>query len=260
MLLGIFVGAVRGEAVVDGQDGLVGHDVARDAAGDMHRLKALAELAARDHRPARLVAVDDLQQRTEPVNGVPAHPAAGGVGPLARQRHLGPHGALAAGLDDPPGGLQQESDVGVQEVGAGCGHLAQAAVDRVHLLAGIEDVGHIDGRASHLQRQLQQHGDTALHVRRADAPQHIALDAGLGVVAGGHRVGVAGQHQPPLPAQVGAGHQIVADADHVEMAAAAVQRLLDQIGYAGLVETDRRHRYQVGRQQEGVTGHKAPVA
>ena len=59
--LGLGGGAVWGKAMVDGQDRLVGHDVARDAAGDMHRLEALTELAARDNRPARLVAVDDLQ-------------------------------------------------------------------------------------------------------------------------------------------------------------------------------------------------------
>ena len=193
------------------------------------------------------------------MNGVPAHPAAGSVGPLTRQRHLDPHGALAAGLDDPPGGLQQEGDVGVQKIGAGCGHLAQTAVNRVHLLAGIEDVGHIDYGERRIQRQFQQHGDAALHVRRADAPQHIALDAGLGVVAGGHRVGVSGQDQPPLPAQVGAGHQIVADADDIKVAAAVVQRLLDQIGNAGLVEADRRHRDQIGRQQEGVPSHQVLV-
>ena len=76
-------GAVGGEAVVERDHRAVGHDVARHAALDEHRLQRLAELAAVDDGPALLVVVERRQQPAGPVEGVASHPRAGGVGPGA---------------------------------------------------------------------------------------------------------------------------------------------------------------------------------
>ena len=97
--------------------GPVGHDVAGHAALDPHGLQRLAELAAVEHRPARLVGVERGEQRAEAVDGVGAHPRPGGVGPLAGERDVEPQRALAAGLDGAVGRLAEDGGVAGQQVG-----------------------------------------------------------------------------------------------------------------------------------------------
>ncbi len=79
------LGAVGGEAAVQGDGGEIGHDVAGHPAGHDHRLEGLAVLAALDDGPALLEAVDQAQEVTEAVDGVAAHPRPRRVGPLAAE-------------------------------------------------------------------------------------------------------------------------------------------------------------------------------
>ena len=95
----------------------VGDDVAGDAAFDHHRLHGLAVLAAVDDGPAALPPVDDRQQPPQPVDGVAPHPRASAVGAYALQRHLDPHRALTARFEDAVGGLTENRDVTVQQIG-----------------------------------------------------------------------------------------------------------------------------------------------
>ena len=50
-----------------------------------------------------------------------------------------------------------------------------------HLLAGVEDARDVDGRVgARAAASVEHHGEAALHVGRAQAPQHVALDARRG--------------------------------------------------------------------------------
>jgi hypothetical protein len=59
--LGLGLAAVGREAVVDGDHALVGQDVAGDAAADEDRVEALVVLQPVDHRLARLVGVEPVE-------------------------------------------------------------------------------------------------------------------------------------------------------------------------------------------------------
>ena len=166
MGLGLGRGAVGREAVVDEQHDLVGHHVAGHAALDADRLQRLAVLAAVDHRAALLVAVEVAEQPADPVDGVAAHPRAGGVGPGPPQHDPHAHGALAAGLDDAVGGLAEQGDVALQQVGPFLEEPLQAVEPGVDLLGLVEHLGHVDRGLRHGCGQRQHHREAGLHVRR----------------------------------------------------------------------------------------------
>ena len=117
MGLGLGGRAVGGEAVVDGDHGPVGHDVAGHAALDPDRLQRLAVLAAVEHRAPPLVAVEPLS--TRPRRWMALRPIHGRAvwarSPRSTIAH--PHRALAAGLDPAVGRLAEDGDVAGQQVG-----------------------------------------------------------------------------------------------------------------------------------------------
>ena len=77
--------------------------------------------AAVDHRLPRLVGRHAVEDRCQAVDGVGAHPGAGGVGPRPAQLHLELEHPLAAGLDAGAGRLAEDRHVAVQQIrGDGC--------------------------------------------------------------------------------------------------------------------------------------------
>jgi hypothetical protein len=66
--------AVGREAVVHGEHGLVGNDVAADATGDADRIEAFAIGQSVDVDGARLIGRQGRQRRCEVVDRVVAHP------------------------------------------------------------------------------------------------------------------------------------------------------------------------------------------
>ncbi len=142
--------------------------------------------------------------------------------PHAREADLESHGALAAGLEDRAGRFAEDGDVAGQQIRALVEQLAEAVVLRRDLLGRVEDVGDVDGGLGHGAGQLEHDGEPALHVRGPEAPQRVALDAGAVVAVDRDRVRVAGEHEAHAATEMGAGHEVVADA----------------------VELERRHRQQ----------------
>ena len=138
------LGAVGGEAVVEGDGGEVGDDVAGHAAGHHHRLEGLAVLAPLDDGPALLEAVDEAQELAQAVDGVAAHPRPRRVGPLPAQADLHPQRALAPGLQLAAGGLAEDRHVAGEQVGPVAQQVGQAVVLGGDLLARVEDVGDVD--------------------------------------------------------------------------------------------------------------------
>ena len=126
---------IRGVAVAQGQMHLVWDDVVRHTAVHANRLQGLAELTACDHRAALHEAVHELEQTSEPVNGVQPHPGPRRVRPLAPEAYSDAQHALTAGFDDGGGGLGQHRRVRDKNAGIGGLDLEQARVALLDLLA-----------------------------------------------------------------------------------------------------------------------------
>ena len=175
--LGFGTGAVRGVAVVDPHHGAVGHDIAGHAAFHMHGLERLAVPTAVHHGFAVRVRLEGRQQGAKTVHRVSPHPRPGGVGPDPGEGHLKTHRALASGLDCAGGRLSQDGDVAGQQFRCLGEELTKAVVEHRHLLAGVEDPGHVHRRFPDHAGQLQHHGQAALHVGRAQPPEDVPVEA-----------------------------------------------------------------------------------
>ena len=217
-----------------------------DTAVDEHGVERLAELQLVDDPGDRLVGHQPGQHLGGVVDGVVPLPRARRVRRDALGGHLGAQGALAAALDPGVGGLQEHGEVGVgDEVGPLLLHVQQAVVLRVDLLGLVEDERDVAAGLGHLVGDPQHHGDAALHVDGAPAPEH--LSPGGGDPAGGqvgrvgrqrHGVDVSGQHHPLVAAEVRACDDGVADAGHLEVRQVA-DRGLHGIRQGSFVEADR---------------------
>ena len=107
--------------------------------------------------------------------------------------------------------------------------------------------------SGHLLGQAEKDGDAALHVGRAETVEHVALDAGHGIVVGRHRVEVPGHDDAPVPALVGPGHDVEPDPFDVESGDAA-QPGLDGAGQSLLLEADGRDGHQRRRERQEIVG------
>ncbi len=188
---------------------------------------------------------------------VATHPRTRQVGPGAVQHHAEPQRALAARLDLAVGGLAEDRDVTVEQLGALLEQLQEPAVRRRDLLAGVEHVGDVDRGGRVTAGELEHHGEPGLHVGGADTPQHVALDARRRVVVRRHRVGVTGEHDPrgsaqgrardhvvahPIDRQVREGTQLRLDRIHQRPLGEALRGDGDQLG--GARQQVRRHHDQ----------------
>ena len=128
------------------------------------------------------------------------------------------------------------------------------------LLAGVEHPRHVHRRLGDTARQFEHDGQAALHVRRSQPPQDVAVDAGtLPVPSLGPRdgVSVAGEDQSVRPTESGPGDEVVANpidgqARHGTQAGLQVRHK------GGLVEADRRNVDQFGGEGEEVR-HGVPA-
>ena len=196
--------------MVDQERCLVGHHVAGHPSRDLDHLELLDVLAAVEHRPSAPIAGHGGQQRGKAVDGVPAGVGAGGMGPAPREGDADPHGALAAGLDDATGGLTQDGGVGDQQVGSLVPEVCEPVELLAHLLAGVEAPRHVHRGLGDGPGQVEEDGHAALHVGRTDAVEDVAFDAWLLVAPGrGDGVEMAGEEDPLLAPQIGAGHDVV---------------------------------------------------
>src|SRR3954451_11475623 len=212
----------------------------------------LGVLAPVDHRPTTFPSVEDRQQASQAVNGVAAHPRPRAVRPDAHERHVEAHRALAARFEHAVGRFAQDGDVAAQQLGPIAGDVPEAVVLAHDLLARVEHVRHVDRGLVDGRRQLELHGQTALHVGRAEAPQRVAVDAGAVIVVHRHRVGVAREHDAHGPAEIRTRDQIVLVPVHREPRRGPQLRL-EVVGDRLLVMTERRDVDQLGRQVEQIS-------
>ena len=202
---------------MDPQYGGIGNDVAGHPSLDRDRLDRLPVGAAVDRRGPGLVGGQGVEDRTEAMDRVATHPRASGVGSGTGQVDLDPQRSLATGLDQALGRLTQDGAVAGQQVRPLGPQLVEPVVLLGHLLPGVEHEAQVDRRVGHGPGQLEEDGQATLHVGRTDPPQGVAVDPGLGVAVGRNRVGVPGQDQPMVAAEIGPGHQIVADPGQLQM-------------------------------------------
>ena len=171
----------------------------------------------------------------------------GRVGPHPAQRELAP--AWCPGTRPrpaPPVGSPRTAASPASRSGRSCQQLEQAAVRAVHLLAGVEAPGHVDRRLGDAGGQVEHDGQATLHVRGAEAPQRVALEARRGVVVGRHRVEMPGEDEPRrAPRSVRA--TTLSPRRVTSSQGAAPQRVLDQVGQRPLLAADRRDGDQLGR-------------
>ena len=99
------------------------------------------------------------------------------MGPGPGEGHLETHRSLASGLDGAGGRLAEDGDVAGQQLRCLGEQLAQAVVGNGHLLAGVEDPGHVDRWFADHAGQLQHHRQATLHVRRAQSPEDVPIEA-----------------------------------------------------------------------------------
>ena len=116
---------------------------------------------------------------------------------------------------------------------------------RVDLLGLVEHERDVAAGLGHLVGDPQHHGDAALHVDGAPAPEHLSPGGADPTGRQVHRVGgqrhgvdVAGEHHALVTPEVGAGHDGVADAGHLEVREVA-QRGLHGIRQRAFVEAHR---------------------
>ena len=203
--------------MIDGDRRSIGHDVARRAAVDVHRLQTLVVAASLDLGLARLVRGQDRQQLPHAMDGVATHPRACGVRPCAAQRDDDAHRALTPRFEGHAGGFAEQRHVGRQQLGTFTLDRAQAVVLRRHFFALVEHERDVDRGLDDGAGELEHDRQPTFHVGRAEPPQRVAVDARGGVVVDGHGVGVTAEHHPVRPAELRAGDQVVADARHFEM-------------------------------------------
>ena len=148
--------------MVDPHHGAVRNHVAGHATLNVHRLERLAVTAAIHHRFTVRVSLKSGQQGAQPVDRIAPHPWPCRVGPGPGEGHLKTHRSLASGLDGAGGRLAKDGDVAGQQLRRLGKQLAQAGVGNGHLLAGVEDPGHVDrwfaDHAGQLQREPCPYG------------------------------------------------------------------------------------------------------
>ena len=140
-----------------------------------------------------------------------------------------PHRPLAAGLDQRARRLAEHGRIPRQELGPRLPQLEETALVAADLLTGVEAPGDVDRRLAHGRRQIEHDGEPSLHVRRADAPQGVAVEPRDLVAGRRDRVEVARQDETPAVAERGAGDDVVPDALDLEPGARR-ERLLDHVG------------------------------
>ena len=147
------------------------------------------------------------------MHGVAPHPRAGRVGPGAAQRH---HAAASCPGTRPRARRRSARPAGRRRppparAAARTGGRRPLCAGR-HLLAGVEHPGHVDGRVG--ARSAASSSMTASPPFMSAEPRPHSTSPsmrGVGVAVGRHRVEVAGDDQPQRSAEVGAGHDVVAD-------------------------------------------------
>ncbi len=106
--------------------------------------------------------------------------------------------AEAAGLDRVVGRLHHHDQLGLCNLTAFLEELRQRAFAGGELLASEEQVGEIKLRLGERSRQLDHHGEAALHIARTEPDHHAVLEHPWEVVLGRHRVEMTCEnHQRP---------------------------------------------------------------
>ena len=185
------------------------------------------------------------------MDGVAAHPRPRRVRTLPAQGDLHPQRALAPCLQLAAGGFAEDGHVAGEQVGPVADEVGEAVVLGGDLLARVEDVGDVDGGIGDGLGEGEHHRQAALHVGAAEAPQHVAVDAGVGVAVHRHGVGVAGEDHPHRTVEVGPGDEVGADPLDREVRLAA-ETGLEVIDERSLGVAHRRDRHQIGRGGEEV--------
>ena len=259
-LRGLFGGAAGGEAVVHLEAAAIGDHVAGNAALDAHRVETFAVFEAVDDDALGLEPRELVEQGTGPLNRVHAHPAARGVGALAVRRDPCAECAVAAALDGAVGGLAEDREVGVEELGVVAHGSPKAAQLRRDLLVVVPDPGEVDGGLGELDGEGELHGDAGFHVDGAATPDHRLPRRGVGLVAhgqvvvDGHRVEVAGDCDTTLAAQLGARNDGVPVSGDLQMGGALAQHVLDGIGDEPFVARYRGDIAQLAGEFDGAEG------
>ncbi|MEY5145439.1 MAG: 2,3,4,5-tetrahydropyridine-2,6-dicarboxylate N-succinyltransferase [Actinomycetota bacterium] len=178
------------------------------------------------------------------MNGVIAHPRAGGVCTHTTGSHHGTQGSLAAGFDTGIAWFTQHRRIGDEQFRSGLMDAAQTVVLAGDLLAFIKHSGDVAAELSFVQasERDEHRGHPAFHVARADsmncaASRRVGCDASAGIPRWRHCVEVAGDHDPLSGSGLSAGDDIVAeplDGKHGQRG----QCFLDRIGKAFFVMGD----------------------
>lgn len=132
--------SIRREAIVDGHDAFVGDHIARDTAGDVHGIEALAILESVDDRTPRLILTQALQDLTGRMHGVLAHPRTCTMRATTRCGHMHANRSLAARLDTGIRRLHENREIRREQLRLMVGEMLQAVELGRDLLALVEHV------------------------------------------------------------------------------------------------------------------------
>lgn len=233
-------------SVVDAHDGTVGNHVAGDAALDVHDLQRFDELTTVDDGFAGLVGGNGTERTCHTVDGVAPHPRASRVGPCPGEGDLESERTLATCLDRTVGWLTEDGAITFEQVGPFGEQFEQPVVLLSHFFTGIEHEGEVKGWFADRSSDLEETGEAAFHVGGPDTPERVVLDPSPTVRATdkivgfdhGNRVGVSDQKEALFATELGAGHQIVADAVDMQVIEGP-EFGLEPVDERALLERDR---------------------
>ena len=160
------------------------------------------------------------------------------MGAAAVGRDVDAEGAVASALDLGVGRLGQDREVGGEQLGPVGGEAAQPVECGLDLLVVVPDPGDVDGRLGELRGEREHDRAAALHVDGAAAPEDAVLASTRQVVVDRDGVDVARDHDPLCAAEVGAGDDRVAVADHLEVREPASAASIASASSASLPDTD----------------------
>ncbi len=250
--LGFVARAAGREAEVELRRGDRRDDVLCDPALDPHGAQHLAVDEPVELDVERLEAGQRRETVQELVNRVAAGPGPGGVGALAVELDPCLQVPEAAGVEDRVRRLEHDGELGPGEHSAREDGRQQALLER-HFFAREEDVA----RRNRGARELEHHGDAALHVARAEAVHGVALDSPGEVVLRRHGVdmsresdgsrGISPDDRLAVVVERLAGQQ-APDELHRRALVAALRRDVDELECSGR-EIGSRHgwRHNDGR-------------
>jgi 2,3,4,5-tetrahydropyridine-2-carboxylate N-succinyltransferase len=264
---GFIARAARRESVIDVNHRFVGDDIASDAARDTDGIEALLIDEPVDLDLSSLVVREGLEHGSEIVNGVVADPRASGVCSEPERAHLDSAIAIASALDVGIARFTENGEVPVKQFGLFARETVEPVEGLRDLLVVIPDPRDVDGRIAELERELELHGDTSLHVDCAPSPQvrgirfsivgdglePCRLESRRQVAVERHGVDVAGDDDALIAPEVGSSDDSIAVPSHNQVGSSRETRL-DRVSYGRLVARNRFDVTQLPRNLDRTRG------